>query len=137
MIDVLFGNQRIAGLSLIFQTFRKGYNNSLKNMFFVMIRLFDYFDICKICHYYASANQLEWRVSRNFAKCKRPFCEINFAKIGVKFRKSDRRLKFSIFGRFLEAKNSNFWLVSDGFEHETVSYFQNPFFPHGFTLTYS
>ena len=50
-------NQRIAGLSLIFQTFRKGYNNPLKNMFFVMIRLFDYFDICKICHYYASANQ--------------------------------------------------------------------------------
>ena len=53
---------------------------------------------------------------------------------GVKFPKSDRRLKFSIFGRFLEAKSSIFLLFSDSFELEIVSYFQNPnpTFPHVF-----
>ena len=41
---------------------------------------------------------LEWQVSRNFAKCKKQFCEINFTKMGAKFRKNVRR-----------QKNQRFW----------------------------
>ena len=72
-------------------------------------------------------SSIEWRVSRNFAKCKKQFCEINFAKMSAKFRKNDRRLKISVFGRFLESKNRIFDHFFDVCIWNT-EFFLKPFF---------
>ena len=41
---------------------------------------------------------VEWQVSRNFAKCKRQFCETYFAKVGCEKRRKWSRLILTHFG---------------------------------------